>query len=243
MCPRKDIVHAELTPFTALIYVAKLRMPADTSDEERKAAVLNVLKELDLTERKDVPISRLSGGQLKRVSIGVELLTRPRLFFLDEPTSGLDPGTEYEMMHLMRRLADQGRTVILVTHATKNVILCDKVVFLARGGFLSFFGPPDEALKYFDQYRTPRERQQKEMEFDDIYRILGDEKRGTPVEWNARFLTSPQYRAVMGESAGAQGAPAARRRPPTARIQKAAGISFPAVPYFVLPQPEDFGAG
>ena len=189
--PQKDIVHSELTPFSALMYVAQLRMPADTSNEERKQSVINVLKELDLTERKDIPITKLSGGQLKRVSIGVELLTRPRLFFLDEPTSGLDPGTEYEMMYLMRRLADQGRTVILVTHATKNVMLCDKVIFLARGGYMVFSGPPDEALAYFDKFRTQRERRQKAMEFDDIYRILSDEKRGTPVEWSTRFLASP----------------------------------------------------
>jgi ABC-type multidrug transport system ATPase subunit/pSer/pThr/pTyr-binding forkhead associated (FHA) protein len=195
--PQKDIVHAELTPQTALEYVAKLRMPADASNKERSNAVKRVLSELDLLERKDVPISRLSGGQLKRVSIGVELLTRPRLFFLDEPTSGLDPGTEYEMMRLLRQLADQGRTVMLVTHATKNVILCDKVVFLARGGFLAFFGAPDQALEYFDQFRTPKERQQKVMEFDDIYRILGDEKRGTAVEWGARYMTSPYYREML----------------------------------------------
>jgi ABC-type multidrug transport system ATPase subunit/pSer/pThr/pTyr-binding forkhead associated (FHA) protein len=191
--PQKDIVHAELTPATALEYVARLRMPADTTPEERRKAVLEVLEDLDLTERKDIPISRLSGGQLKRVSIGVELLTKPRLFFLDEPTSGLDPGTEYEMMKLMRRLADQGRTVILVTHATKNVSFCDKVIFLARGGHLAFFGPPEEALSYFDGYRSSREHQQKEMEFDDIYRILNDEKRGSPSEWGKRFLESPAY--------------------------------------------------
>jgi len=200
--PQRDIVHAELTPYVALEYVAKLRMPPDITPQERSKAVLEVLEELDLQERKDVPISRLSGGQLKRVSIGVELLTKPRLFFLDEPTSGLDPGTEYEMMRLLRRLADQGRTVILVTHATKNVMLCDKVIFLARGGYLAFFGMPDEALAYFDQYRTPRERRQKEMEFDDIYRILDDERRGSPREWAARFQSSPQYRATLGQVVG-----------------------------------------
>jgi ABC-type multidrug transport system ATPase subunit len=80
------------------------------------------------------------------VSIGVELLTRPSLFFLDEATSGLDPGTEAQMMKLLRRLADQGRTVLLVTHATKNVMTCDKVVILARGGYLAYFGPPEQAL-------------------------------------------------------------------------------------------------
>lgn len=221
--PQKDIVHTELTPFTALMYVARLRMPADTTEPERRKAVIEVLEELDLTERKDLPIARLSGGQLKRVSIGVELLTRPRLFFLDEPTSGLDPGTEYDMMRLLRQLADQGRTVMLVTHATKNVLLCDKVLFLARGGYLAFYGPPDEALTYFDQYRTHRERTQKEMEFDDIYRILEDDKRGTPVEWNARFMTSRYYRAALGDSSAQPGQDSGFPGAARVRAQKKAG--------------------
>ena len=97
------------------------------------------------------------------------------------------------MMRLMRWLADQGRTVILVTHATKNVSFCDKVIFLARGGHLAFFGPPEEALSYFDSFRSTRERRQKEMEFDDIYRILDDEKRGAPTEWGKRYRESSFY--------------------------------------------------
>jgi ABC-type multidrug transport system ATPase subunit len=141
--PQRDIIHMELTVYQALDYAARLRMPRDTTKAERHKRIMEVLEDLDLVHRKDVQISGLSGGQQKRVSIGVELLTRPGLFFLDEPTSGLDPGTETAFMHLMRRLADQGRTIIMVTHATKNVMLADKVVFLARGGYLAWFGPPD----------------------------------------------------------------------------------------------------
>lgn len=222
--PQKDIVHQELTPEMALDYVAKLRMPPDTSPAERQVTVREVLDVLDLTERRDIPIARLSGGQLKRVSIGVELLTRPRLFFLDEPTSGLDPGTEYDMMKLMRRLADQGRTVILITHATKNVMLCDKAVFLARGGNLAFYGAPEDALEYFDKYRNERERREKDMEFDDIYRILNDGARGKPEEWRERYLGSSIYAQVMGWDTGARAAIAAQsgaavqsQRPPTYR--------------------------
>lgn len=185
--PQRDIVHMELTPQSALDYAAQLRMPPDTTADERRQRVAQVLADLDLTERRNIPINRLSGGQIKRISIGVELLTGPRLFFLDEPTSGLDPGTEYDMMKLLRRLADQGRTILLVTHATKNVMLCDKVVFMARGGIMAFYGPPEEALEYFDAYRTPREQREKEMEFDDIYRILNDESRGTAADWDQRF--------------------------------------------------------
>ena len=223
--PQRDIVHQELTVYSALDYAAQLRMPTDTSPVERHQRIMEVLQDLDLTERKDLPIHKLSGGQLKRVSIGVELLTKPRLFFLDEPTSGLDPGTEFEMMKLLRKLADQGRTIVLITHATKNVMMCDKVIFLARGGYLAYYGPPEEALPYFDQYRTPQERQQKDIEFDDIYMILGDEKRGKGKDWSQRYLQSRQYREnvigrlEVGRVAMPAGAEATGAQRPTARSQ------------------------
>ena len=191
--PQKDIIHMELTVYQALDYAAQLRMPADTTAAERHNRVMGVLADLDLTHRKDVQISGLSGGQQKRVSIGVELITKPGLFFLDEPTSGLDPGTETALMQLMRRLADQGRTIILITHATKNVMLADKVIFLARGGYLAWFGPPDEALAYFDQYRSERDRRAGKIEFDEIYAILDDQSKGKAEEWANRYRQSKAY--------------------------------------------------
>lgn len=191
--PQKDIIHMELTTFQALDYAAQLRMPKDTTKAERHQRVMEVLEDLDLAHRKDVQISGLSGGQQKRVSIGVELITQPGLFFLDEPTSGLDPGTETALMQLMRRLADQGRTIVLITHATKNVVLADKVVFLARGGFMVWFGPPDEALSYFNDFRTDRDRRASEMEFDEIYALLDDTTLGSPKEWADRYAQHPAH--------------------------------------------------
>ncbi len=215
--PQKDIVHTELSVYQALDYAAQLRMPADTSAAERHQRILEVLEDLDLAERKDLAIHKLSGGQLKRVSIGVELLTKPRLFFLDEPTSGLDPGTEYNMMKLMRRLADQGRTIVLITHATKNVMMCDKVIFLVRGGRVAFYGPPEEALSYFDQHRTDRERREKGMEFDNIYIILEDENRGTPEQWDERYRRSDAYQNYVVKRIGErEGVAAAHKETPTA---------------------------
>jgi ABC-type multidrug transport system ATPase subunit/pSer/pThr/pTyr-binding forkhead associated (FHA) protein len=197
--PQRDIIHFELTVYQALNYAARLRMPSDTSKDERHQRIMQVLEDLDLVERKDTPISRLSGGQIKRVSIGVELLTRPGLFFLDEPTSGLDPGTETAFMHLMRRLADQGRTIVMITHATKNVMLADKVVFLARGGYVAWFGPPEEALAYFNQYRTEREQRAHEMEFDQIYAILDDPSKGKASDWAERYMQQPAYQKYIIE--------------------------------------------
>ncbi len=147
--PQDDILHKELPVGRALDYAAALRLPDDTTQAERDERVRDVLKTLGLEERKDVPIGSLSGGQRKRVSIGAELLTEPGLFFLDEATSGLDPGIESQLMRFLRSLADSGHTIILITHATKNVMLCDQVAFLARGGYLAYYGPPDKALEHF----------------------------------------------------------------------------------------------
>lgn len=200
--PQKDIIHMELTVYQALDYAAQLRMPADTTAEERHTRVMEVLDDLDLAHRKDVQISGLSGGQQKRVSIGVELLTKPGLFFLDEPTSGLDPGTETALMQLMRRLADQGRTIVLITHATKNVMLGDKVIFLARGGYLAWFGPPEEALEYFDQFRPERNRRAGNMEFDEIYAILDDSSKGSPEEWAKRYREHAAFKKYIVDPLG-----------------------------------------
>jgi ABC transport system ATP-binding/permease protein len=190
--PQKDIVHTELTVEQALDFAAQLRMPADTTPAERRKRVDEVLRELNLTHRRAIPIYSLSGGQLKRVSIGVELLTKPSLFFLDEATSGLDPGTETELMQLLRELADQGRTILLVTHATENVMLCDQVIFMARGGNLAYYGPPQEALNYFGVER-----------FNEIYRKVENEL--TPEDWKQRYLQSPQcQKYVLGRQQGVQ---------------------------------------
>ncbi|MDJ0795586.1 MAG: ATP-binding cassette domain-containing protein [Calothrix sp. MO_167.B12] len=145
--PQDDIVHPDLRVQEVLAYACKLRLPPDT---DVKQVVKTTLQQIQLTHVKDNFIRNLSGGQRKRVSIGVELLADPKLFFLDEPTSGLDPGLDKEMMHLLRELANQGRTVVLVTHATANIEACDRIVFMGRGGKLCYFGEPKEALNFFE---------------------------------------------------------------------------------------------
>jgi ABC-type multidrug transport system ATPase subunit len=115
-----------------------------------------VLRELGLADRADVPIIRLSGGQRKRASVAVELLTRPSLLFLDEPTSGLDPGFELSVMQLLRQLADGGRTVVVITHSVASLELCDRVLFLAPKGRMAYFGPPTTLLRFFGLARATR---------------------------------------------------------------------------------------
>ncbi len=149
LVPQDDILHKELTVKKALKYAAKLRFPADTTAAERESRIDEVLRELKLDIHKDKKVTSLSGGQRKRVSVALELLTKPSLIFLDEPTSGLDPGMDRDVMQLLRGLADDGRTVLVVTHSVAELAICDKLLVMAPGGSVAYFGPPDEALNFF----------------------------------------------------------------------------------------------
>jgi ABC-type multidrug transport system ATPase subunit/CRP-like cAMP-binding protein len=178
--PQDDIVHTALSLRRTLRHAARIRLPADVGDEERDAIVDRVIEQLALSGQKDVKVANLSGGQRKRSSIGVELLTQPRAFFLDEPTSGLDPATDSHMMRLLRTLADAGSTVIVTTHATKNVQLCDKVVVLGRGGHLAFVGTPARALEHF-----------RVTAFDEIYDRL--EPQDAPQQAAEAYRASEEF--------------------------------------------------
>ena len=182
--PQDDIVHADLTVEEVLSYAAKLRLPPDT---DVKQVVAKTLEDIEMTHRRKALVKQLSGGQRKRVSIGVELLADPKLFFLDEPTSGLDPGLDKKMMQLLRKLANQGRTVILVTHATANITMCDRIVFMGRGGRLCYFGPPREALDFFDV---------KTSDFADIYNELETGEINVQ-SWAEKFNKSPYYQRYI----------------------------------------------
>ncbi|MDX3532206.1 FHA domain-containing protein [Streptomyces sp. ID05-39B] len=149
LVPQDDILHKELTVKKALKYAAKLRFPADTTAAERDARIDEVLRELKLDIHKEKKVTSLSGGQRKRVSVALELLTKPSLIFLDEPTSGLDPGMDRDVMQLLRGLADDGRTVLVVTHSVAELAICDKLLVMAPGGSVAYFGPPEEALNFF----------------------------------------------------------------------------------------------
>jgi ABC transport system ATP-binding/permease protein len=149
LVPQESILHTQLTARRALQYSAELRFPSDTGANERDARVDEVMAELSLTKHAKTRADRLSGGQLKRVNVAQELLTKPSLLFLDEPTSGLDPGLDKSVMEQMRDLAHDGRTVIVVTHSVANLDTCDRLLVLVPGGKVAYYGPPDEGLKYF----------------------------------------------------------------------------------------------
>lgn len=143
MVPQDDLVHGWLTVARALQFAAELRMPADTVASERRRVIAAVLTELELTPHADTRIDKLSGGQRKRVSVAIELLTSPYLLVLDEPTTGLDPALDRSVMTMLRRLADAGRVVVVVTHSLTFLDVCDQVLLLAPGGKTVFCGPPD----------------------------------------------------------------------------------------------------
>jgi ABC-type multidrug transport system ATPase subunit len=144
MVPQDDVVHGQLTVRQALMYAAELRLPPDTSKADREQVVNEVLEELEMTKHLDTRVDKLSGGQRKRASVALELLTGPSLLILDEPTSGLDPALDRQVMTMLRQLADAGRVVLVVTHSLTYLDVCDQVLLLAPGGRTAFYGPPNQ---------------------------------------------------------------------------------------------------
>ncbi|MEU5761397.1 FHA domain-containing protein [Nocardia sp. NPDC047648] len=185
LVPQEDILHNQLPTRRALLYAAELRFPGDTGREEREQRVDEVLEELGLARHADTRIDKLSGGQRKRVSVALELLTKPSLLFLDEPTSGLDPGLDKTVMEMLSELAHDGRTVIVVTHSVANLDSCDRLLVLVPGGKLAYYGPPAEGLQQFGK-RT----------WAEVFQAFDrDEER----DWAGEFRASPrfeQYAAV-----------------------------------------------
>ncbi len=174
--PQQDIIYENITLKKMLYYTAKLKMPEDTSKEEIDARIRDVLNMVELLEHQDTYIRRLSGGQKKRASIAVELLANPGLFFLDEPTSGLDPGTEEHLMHTLSKLSkEQEKTIIMVTHTTNNLHLCDKVIIMGYGGRLCYCGRPDGIKDFFNTDNIVQ-----------VYDMITADTKG----WEARFKAS-----------------------------------------------------
>jgi ABC-type multidrug transport system ATPase subunit/pSer/pThr/pTyr-binding forkhead associated (FHA) protein len=234
--PQDDIIHRQLTVYRTLYYVARLRLSRDVPKNEIDQIIGEVLDVTGLTARRDVLISQLSGGQRKRVSIAVELITKPSVIFLDEPTSGLDPGTEERIMKLFRQIAESGRTVVLTTHAMENVRLFDKVALL-MGGKLIFYGTPAEALKFvgannfielYSKIEEPVDSEAAKLRpasaTETKAELRAYEARRAELaeaaaeDWRRRFKNTEQYRRHVAEplsqvQLGAQGIqPPSRRR-------------------------------
>ena len=147
--PQDDIIHVDLPLEHTLRYAARLRLPPSASARDVHAAVAEAMAAVDLTSHADTRVASLSGGQRKRASIAVELLTSPHVFFLDEPTSGLDPVTSAEVVARLHHLANRGTTVVFTTHSIEDLTACDRIVFMAQGGRVGFVGSLDDAREHF----------------------------------------------------------------------------------------------
>jgi ABC-type multidrug transport system ATPase subunit len=186
LVPQDDILHSALTVRRALRYAAALRFGSDVTAVERERRIDEVVDQLGLTSQVDQRIDTLSGGQRKRTSVALELLTEPSLLFLDEPTSGLDPALDRDVMVSLRDLADRGRTVVVVTHSPLHLNVCDRVLVLGRGGKVCYFGPPGDLLPFFgaDAYA-------------DVFKQVYDD----PDRWAARFAATVTPPSASGERA------------------------------------------
>jgi ABC-type multidrug transport system ATPase subunit/pSer/pThr/pTyr-binding forkhead associated (FHA) protein len=208
--PQEDILHRTLTVRQCLYFGARLRLPDDYGEKEILARVEEVLRSLDLSERADVPITQLSGGQRKRVSLGLELLSKPSLLFMDEPTAGQDPRTEMRLMQLFREIANRQATIVCTTHLLGSFSLLDKVAVVVQGR-LAYFGPSQEMLTYFKTARPT-----------EVYDRLQEKP---PEAWAKQYRESELYRESMGGSATDETIKTSRRRvapPPAARRQSPA---------------------
>ena len=186
--PQEDIIHRELTVKAALTYAARLRLPAETPESAIADRVEAVIAEVGLTERAKLRIGKLSGGQRKRASVGVELLTRPAILFMDEPTSGQDPHLEAQMMRLFRSLAERGTTILVTTHAMANIELLD-LVCLLKDGRLVYYGPPQAMLSFFET-----------RSYEGVFTRLAEDSTAS---WLGRYTRTPFYQElVLGRARG-----------------------------------------
>lgn len=226
--PQDDIMHRELTVRQALYYSARLRLPADTSDAELHGRIDTVLAELGLSGLDGARIGTperkgISGGERKRVNIAMELLTDPSVLFLDEPTSGLSSEDALMVVQLLRRLADEGKTVVLTIHqpGREAFALLDEVVVVGKDevttpGRLVFFGPayPDAAEFFAPAPTTVRS---DDLSPDAMLRGMASAPAS---QWSARYQASDTKRRFVDDRAGSRGAldpvssaPSSVRRP------------------------------
>ena len=154
--PQLDLIRGNDTVLRTLSDAAALRLPANVPAAKRWERVKYVLEEFGLSSVQHSLVEKLSGGQRKRLSIAMEFISDPTLFILDEPDSGLDGVVARSLFEKLRKIADEGRIVMVITHTPDRVIdLFDDVIVLAkdsaRTGRLAFYGPVKEAYKFFEK--------------------------------------------------------------------------------------------
>lgn len=186
VCQDDDALLPSLTVRETLRFAAGLRLPSFMSTAEKHARAEDVLMKMGLKECADNLIGNelvkgISGGEKRRVTIAVQILTDPKVLLLDEPTSGLDAFTASSIMEVLRGLAAEGRTLILTIHQARSDLFrhFGNVLLLARGGKPVYAGAAAEMLKYFGQlgHECPRNTNPADFVMDLITVNLQDQQR------------------------------------------------------------------
>jgi len=181
-----DVILSTLTPREAITFSASLRLPESTPEEQRQQRIEEVLDELNLRKCQDTQIGKpgikrgVSGGERKRVAIGIELVTNPSLLFLDEPTTGLDSFTAKQVVVILRKLAASGRTIVCTIHQPNSQIfhLFDHLLLLAKGHMI-YNGLTRDVMKYFHDIGTePPALMNPADWFMDILHLKPGDKEG-----------------------------------------------------------------
>ena len=243
--PQSDIVQNKLTVYQSLVFDQRIHAPSEPL-VAREQRIAHVLKSVELLEVKDRLVSNLSGGQKKRVSTALELIDEPYMLFMDEPSSGLDPGLDRSMMEMLRRISNRGNIVVVVTHTTLNIGMCDKLAVMVRGR-LAYFGPPQEALRFFDvrDYSEIYNRVLQTPQFIPGQQTSSDEAASL---WVDRFAQTEQYARYV-QQPEAQPAPqttlAAEAHPPQRRLAADAHPcrAYPDRCFARLPNADRFAGG
>lgn len=193
LVPQEDVVHRQLTTRRALGYAADLRLASGLSRHTKRGQIDKAIAQLGLENHVGTRIERLSGGQRKRASVAMELLTEPSLLILDEPTSGLDPALDRQVMRTLRGLADGDRTVLVITHSVAYLDICDHVLVLAPGGLVAYFGPPSGIRQHFGT-----------DDWGDIFGDLADDPSGARQRWSEarRMERAPMLEAESPSRGG-----------------------------------------
>ncbi len=150
--PQTDTLHEDLTVQQAIYFAANLRLPY-LNQKQRQNKIDEVLTTLKINHIRNILIKKISGGQKKRLSIAVEILSEPDILFLDEPTSPLDPQAIEDFLKTLKNLAREGTSIVIVTHKPDDLFYMDKVIMMAKGGHFAYYGPPNKILNYFNEDR------------------------------------------------------------------------------------------
>lgn len=206
--PHQSSAHLILSVNEVLAGAGRLRMPRGTNARERKERIEDVAQIMDLQDERKKRVNALSPAARWRLRIAVELIANPILLFVDEPDEVHDLGSELLLMERLRGLAHQGQTVVVITRSPKAIQLCDKVVLLAPGGKLAWFGPPGNAIEYFSGFQLPSAEALPEGQtalagseiygFEDIFASL--ENQGAAAQdWAGQYKAQPEYEKFLDD--------------------------------------------